>query len=182
MRELGGRFPNLERLDLYSLNWGPRGGFIPPRMFRFFSTFASVRTLSLRTVQFPSFGTMRDTITALPSLTNLGIYGVMWPVSRGIRPPRSTQKSKDLKNVRMLHIQGLDSPLEEEMFEWPSGTSLGTSLVDILMESTMLIKGFEIWEHAGPSVTQLGIKFLEERRELRDNSTSHQYAMLSRSY
>ena len=64
MRQLGGRFPNLEQLHMFDLAWDTKKSYIPPRMFRFFSAFVSVRVLYLDTIRFPSFGTMRCTITA----------------------------------------------------------------------------------------------------------------------
>ena len=165
MRELSGRFPNLEELELINVNWDTRESSIPPRMFILLSAFASVRTLLLANIRFPSSGTMRCTITALPSLTDLRMDNIKWPISRSVRQLRSTRKSQLLGKVRRFQLYGLDSALEEEMIEWFPFTSLGTSLVALQIESTMLIKGSALWEHAGSSITQLATNFGEEGGE-----------------
>ena len=173
MHQLAGRFPNLEELDLRYQDWDTRECSIPPRMFILLSAFASVRTLLLEDVRFPSSGAMRCTITALPSLTDLGMDNVTWPVSRGNRPLRGTRKSQFLRRVRWLRLLDLDLPLEEEMLEWLSVTSLGTSLVDLHIGSTTLANGSELWEFVGPSVTLLVTNFWAERGEFPGDSTFH---------
>ena len=173
MHQIGGRFPNLGVLELRNQDWDTRECSIPPRMFILLSTFASVRTLLLMDVRFPSSGTMRCTITALPSLTDLHMFLVTWPVSRGIRPLRRTRKSKFLRTVRRFILHELDSPLEEEMLEWLSTTSLGASLVDLRIEHTTLINGSKLWEFAGPSITRLVVDFWEDKREFPRDSTSY---------
>ena len=178
MHQLGGRFPNLEQLELDGLKWDTRESSISPRMFIFLGAFASVRTLILDDVRFPSSGTMRCTITALPSLTDLEMWGVTWPISRSIRPLRNASKSEFLKRLRRFKFLGPDSRLVEEMVEWLSITAFGTSLVNLQMNETMLIKGSELWRHTGPSVTQLAINFLDKGEALSTIGTSHQDAIL----
>ena len=173
MHQLGGKFPNLEQLQLINLDWGISGRSISPRMFIVLSAFASVRTLSLKRVRFPSSGTMRCAITALPSLNDLEMDGVTWPVSRSNRPLRGTRKSQFLRRLRRFRLGHLDFPLEEEMLGWLSVTSLGTSLVDLDIRSTALRNASEIWELAGPSITRLVTSFWPDRGEFPGDSTLH---------
>ena len=180
LRELGGKFPKLEVLEIINLNWDTRECSVPrARMFITFGAFTSVQTLSLTETRFPSFGTMRCAIIALPSLIDLRIRDVTWPIQRSILPLRSTQKSEFLGGVCGFILVGLDSPLVEEMFGWLSDTAFGTSLAKIWMQSTMLLKGSEVWRYAGSSVTQLALKFEEVKGELADDSKSHQYAIMN---
>ena len=173
MHQLGGRFPNLEELVLRGQDWDTRECSIPPRMFILLSAFASVQTLLLEDVRFPSSGTMRCTITALPSLTDLRILRVTWPVSRGIRPLLGTRKSQFLNKIRRFELVDLKGHCAEEMLGWLPVTSLGTSLVDLQIDSTALTNGSELWEFIGPSVTRLVTDFWPDREELPGDSTLH---------
>ena len=173
MHQLRGRLPKLEELELHDQNWDTRECSIPPRMFVLLSAFASVWALVLDNVRFPSSGTMRCTITALPSLTDLRIRHVTWPVSRGIRPLRGTRKSQFLKRIRRFSLIRLNGHCEEEILEWLPVTSLGTSLVDLQIDSTALTNGSELWEFVGPSVIRLVTDFWHDREELQGDSTLH---------
>ena len=116
---------------------------------------------------------MRCTITALPSLTDLGMINVTWPVSRGIRPLRGMRKSQSLKRIRRFTLANMNGHCEEELFEWLSVISLGTSLVDLQIDSTALTNGSELWEFAGPSVIELVTGFEDSIGEFPGDGTLH---------
>ena len=87
IHELGGQLPNLEELRLYDLNFNMIESSQSPRKFAALSAFASVRTLDLGNCRFPSFAAARYTLASLPSLTELIVAHVWWPIASSPESP-----------------------------------------------------------------------------------------------
>ena len=178
IHELGGKFPNLEELRLYDLEFDMTESSPYPRKFIALSAFPSLRTLFLWQCRFPSFAAARYTIASLPSLTDLTVALIMWPIIAHSAQPllpflRSSRKSPFLKRVRRFEILDGDAPCDDQMLQWLSTTSLGTSLADLTVLSDtfkMTVTGF--WEYVGSSTTRLTIWGIGVEDLLRD-STCH---------
>ena len=166
IHELGGQFPNLEELHLQNLEfYMPFVPFPSPRTLAALSAFASVRIVVLRSCSFSSFAAARYTITSLPSLTDLTVAQIMWPIARNTQPPqvlsflRSSRRFPFLKRVRRLEIWPREAPCDDQMLQWLSTTSLDASLADLTVRGytnfTTKVTGF--WEYAGSFVTRLRI-------------------------
>ena len=144
------------------------------------SAFASVRTLVLRCCRFPCFAAARYTLVSLPSLTDLSVGNIIWPIPVRLGPlfpfPRSSRRSLFLRRVRTLEIfdeNYRSSIWDRVMLQWFSTTSLAASLVDITVFSLVFKMDFNtdfFWKYVGPSTTRLTIRGVRVE-DLRTDST-----------
>ena len=168
IHELGGHFPNLETLYLSHLDWSAAKNSPSTRMFAAISAFASVQTLKLGPCKFPSFGAARCAITSLPSLADLTLNEVTWPIARGPEPflrlLRSSQKTSLLQGIRRLRFWGEDATRSKQILQWLSTTALAASLVDLNVgPAAILGDASELWEYVGPSTTRLRMSYMQAR-------------------
>ena len=168
IHELGGHLPNLETLYLSHPDWSAAKNSLSLRTFAAISAFASVQTLKLGTCKFPSFGAARSVIISLPSLADLTLNNVTWPIARGPEPfrrlLRSSQKTPLLQGIRRLRFWGEDATCTKQILQWLSTTALAASLVDLDVGPAAIFGEVpELWEYVGPSTTKLHMSYMQSR-------------------
>ena len=175
IHELGGQLPNLEKLDLEELDFDVMEASSSPRKFAALSAFASVRNLRLRHCRFPSFAALRHALASLPSLTDLHLDDIGWPIASSPGSPdplfpflRGLRKSPFLARVRCLEFWVQDGSFDDYILQWLSTTSLAVSLSDITVRPAALMRAQGFWEYVGPSTTRLRVWPVEERELLND--------------
>ena len=128
-----GRLPNLTALNVYD------GGVMTylcrhPYTSLALSRFPSIRELNLSSINFPSFGDLRRTLTSLPNLTVLTMdLSVCWPGPTAELPPllthgASTSSRPKLVELTYMWIQDRDKEWALQLFPWLASTSTGSSL------------------------------------------------------
>ncbi len=125
--------PNLTTLVLGTTNWDQRPTH--PLTSLVLSRFISVRHLELRGCNFPSFGTLRRALSALPSLDFLIVEGGSWPVpSAELSPLLLGNGAYGSARPRLstLHLYTHPGPLNRlrthQLVTWLSTTATPTTL------------------------------------------------------
>lgn len=97
---LARRLPNLQVISISNLDWT----FKSPHMsfFPCLSQFRSVTTLRLFTGQFRTYHQLTSLISSLPSLSELGLWDIMWLIpDKGLQPKYPSRTTK-LSTLELL--------------------------------------------------------------------------------
>ena len=128
-----GHLPNLTALNVYD------GGAMTylcrhPYTSLALSRFPSIRELNLSSINFPSFGDLRRTLTSLPNLTVLSVDDrVRWPAPTAELSPLLTHGASTSSRPKLVEFcykwySESDKHRALQLFRWLASTSTGSSL------------------------------------------------------
>ncbi len=158
--EFAGHLPNLTSMDFR----GSVEAFsYHTSSFLAISRFSTTRTLMIMNCTFPSFGTLRRTLTLLPSLDSLQISKSSWPDPAVDRLPVLSHGASTVRRpvLLLLNILGweADPPSRrcaQQFIAWLSETAASSSLVDLRVSGHSSVAQIGSMAMFGPSLFRFG--------------------------
>ena len=163
-----GHLPNLKALNVN------HGGVMTylyrhPYTSLALSRFPTIRKLNLSSINFPSFGDLRRTLTSLPNLTVLSMDDrVRWPAPTAELSPLLTHGASTSSRPKLVEFFYEWSESEEQqwalqLFPWLASTSTGSSLRRlVLLPSQLISNTYE--DLCGPAFIRTVALCVEELR------------------